>query len=265
MEVVGKYGALKSWVLRYSAGKGWPAGLKRISYRVRTEPGMSGSPVWAFCDDELTVVGIHTTGEDRARAPNVSHGVRIDLDMLERLFDWTGAAVRSKRLKVANPNPFSAEGLYLSFSSWKGLARVRLGADGLDTVLDALPFGRRLIPDGSHLVSANPATFVFRIRRPSDVNPPAADEKGQNQWVLLDTDRNRVLLSPTLQKHCAFTFQTMRKDDSFGICPAESTDKQLTLGSRYIRREDACYGPVESSEVWFTEWSGVPTSYFRFE
>jgi hypothetical protein len=41
-----------------SAGKGWPSGLKRLSYRAITEQGMSGSPVWGVCDDELTVVGI---------------------------------------------------------------------------------------------------------------------------------------------------------------------------------------------------------------
>ncbi|KAL2180534.1 uncharacterized protein P884DRAFT_316090 [Thermothelomyces heterothallicus CBS 202.75] len=249
--------------LRYSAEKGWPTGLKRLSYKVRTEPGMSGSPVWAVCDDELTVVGIHTTGEDRANAPNVSQGVRLDLDILERLFDWTGTAVRSKKLKVATAHPFSADGLYLSFSSSKDPARVRLGADGLDTVLDTLPFGRRLVPDGSNIVSKNPATFVFRLRRPSDT--PAAGEESQDQWVLLDTVRNRVLLSPTLQKHCAFTFQRKGKNGPFGICPAEPKDQQLTLGSKYIRREDSCYGPVESSEVSFTPWYGTPTSLFCFE
>ena len=41
-----------------SAGKGWPSGLKRLSYRASTEQGMSGSPVWGVCDGEWTVVGI---------------------------------------------------------------------------------------------------------------------------------------------------------------------------------------------------------------
>jgi hypothetical protein len=107
----------------------------------------------------------------------------------------------------------------------------------------------------------NPATFVFRLRRPSGTM--AAAGKRQDYWLVLDLVRNLVVLAPMVHKNSSVIFSLAAKNRPVQICPAGAQTKQLTLGSEYIRREDLCYGPVESSEVSIVD--SKPPSLFSFE
>ncbi|RYP38836.1 hypothetical protein DL767_002398 [Monosporascus sp. MG133] len=237
------------------SGKGMPACWRQLEYKITTQPGMSGSPVWATCDGEPTVVGIHTTGPHDWE-PDASQGVRLNFDVLEQLFDWAGVARRSKSLKVDDLERFHAEGLYLRFSSPKAFGRVRLGAQELNTVFDILPSGRRT-KDGE-------ATYVFRFLQP----PGWPTKEAEYLWVFWDPTRNRVTLSPTLHKYSVVALLKDRKSPSrFGILPVGApggASRQLSMGSMHIRREDLCYGPVESSEVSYDEYDGAVTNFFCF-
>ncbi|KAL2194656.1 hypothetical protein P885DRAFT_71081 [Corynascus similis CBS 632.67] len=204
-------------VLRYNSKKEWPTGLKQMSYKAPTESGMSGS-----------------LGADKS-APNISQG--------------TNAAQRSERLKAATTHQFSAERLYLRFSSLQTPGLVRLGADELDT----------RIPDGPKNINENRPTVVLRCFKPSEAL--AARERRQDHWVVLDSTRNLTFVSSTVHKNSAFLLVRLEAQGPFGIIPVQSPNVQLTLGSEYIRREYSCYGPVESSEVSFTSYHGTSTSF----
>ncbi|RYP48448.1 hypothetical protein DL768_005650 [Monosporascus sp. mg162] len=237
------------------SGRGRPVCWRQLEYNASTQPGMSGSPVWATCEGEPTVVGIHTTGPHEWE-PDTSQGVRLNFDVLEQLFDWAGVKRRSKCLKVDDLELFHDEGLYLRFSSPKAFGRVRLGSHELNTVFDILPSGRRT-KDGE-------ATYVFRFLQP----PGWPTEEAEYLWVLWDSTRNRVALSPTLHKYSEVALLKDRKFPSrFGILPVGApggASRQLFMGSMHIRREDLCYGPVESSEVSYDEYDGAPTNFFCF-
>ncbi|RYP81508.1 hypothetical protein DL770_005890 [Monosporascus sp. CRB-9-2] len=237
------------------SGTGRPVCWRQLEYNASTHPGMSGSPVWATCDGEPTVVGIHTTGPHEWE-PDTSQGVRLNFDVLEQLFDWAGVARRSKSLRVDDPERFHDEGLYLRFSSPKAFGRVRLGAHELNTVFDIVPSGRRT-KDGE-------ATYVFRFLQP----PGWPTKEAEYLWVFWDLTRNRVTLSPTLHKYSVVVLLKDRKSPSrFSILPVGApggAGRQLSMGSVHIRREDLCYGPVESSEVSYDKYDGVATNFFCF-
>ncbi|KAH8704544.1 hypothetical protein GQ44DRAFT_778001 [Phaeosphaeriaceae sp. PMI808] len=239
----------------FSSRTGRPVGWRQLEYNASTQQGMSGSPVWATCDGQPTVVGIHTTGPSEWE-PDTNQGVRLNFDVLEQLFDWAGVARRSKSLKVDDLKRFHDEGLYLRFSSPEAFGRVRLGAHELNTAFDILPAGRRT-EDGE-------ATYVFRFLQP----PGWPTKEAEYLWVLWDSTRNRVTLSPTVHKYSVVALPKVEKSRSrFGILPVGApggADRQLAMGSIYIRREDLCYGPVESSEVSYVQYDGAATNFFCF-
>ncbi|PLN86162.1 hypothetical protein BDW42DRAFT_190360 [Aspergillus taichungensis] len=194
----------------YSTLTGFHQFPQKISYKKGgTEPGMSGSPVWISCNNLLTVVGIHTTGSSMSKSR--CQGVRLNLDILERIFAWTHTSQRG-RLRAHEAPQFDREGLYLSFSRPGGIARVRLGSVGLETTFKVLPAGDiqvNLGPRGHK----NPRGFLV---------------------ATLPTD-------------------------------LEEKQRYLKMGSTYICEDDACYGPVESSEVSLVLHTTKNGNRFRLE
>ncbi|KAL4778659.1 hypothetical protein BJX76DRAFT_362532 [Aspergillus varians] len=245
----------------FSRQEGWPVDWGHLRYKASTQQGMSGSPVWATCDKLLTVVGIHTTSTNDLE-PDTSQGVWLNLEVLDQIFRWAGVAYRSKSLlMIYDPTRDKAKDLYLCFSSPEAFGRVRLGATNLSTAFDILPAGRRTV-DGR-------ATHVFRFIQP----PGWPTTEAEYLWVLWDVDQERVTLSSTLHKYSVVALVDERSDNNhfdpsrFGILPVGAPggeDRELAMGSTYIRPEDSCYGSVESSEVSFANYDGATTYFFCF-
>ncbi|MBF9034412.1 hypothetical protein HKCCE2091_09185 [Rhodobacterales bacterium HKCCE2091] len=70
--------------LWYNAGRLRPAGDNFIEYRIDTEGGQSGSPIYYYDRnaDQRFVIGIHTTGYF------VNRGVRLSSAIFDRVADW---------------------------------------------------------------------------------------------------------------------------------------------------------------------------------
>lgn len=192
----------------------------------------------------------------------------------------------AKKLQSHDPNRPWDEGLYLHFRSPQDPAVVRLGADSLTTTFDVFPTG------GRH---SGYAAYAFRVKKPPEWRARGEGDEDEDEdndlWVIWDVDQDRATLSPTLHKWSAVAFwdkkPARRRKKAGGKKKAVSekesasagsntpplftiftfgTDsrmnRQLAMGSKYIRREDLCYGPVESSEVSFKYCAGSQEHFF---
>ncbi|KAH6855747.1 hypothetical protein B0I37DRAFT_365624 [Chaetomium sp. MPI-CAGE-AT-0009] len=263
-----------------SSGKGEPRS-GRLEYRLPTQQGMSGSPVWATCDGNLTAVGIHTSAPEEW-APGVSKGVWLRLSIIEEILDMVGVLWLARKLQYQVPKQPEDEWPYLHFRSPRDPAVVRLGTDSLTTTFDVFPTGGR--HDGC-------AAYAFRVRQPPEwrTQGDGDGDKADSLWVIWDVDRDRAILSSTLHKWSAVAFwekpaskRPGKKNNAVskkgGTGAGGNTpplfnmltfgtdfrkDRRLAMGSKYLRREDLCYGPVESSEVSFPDCNGNRDHYFR--
>ncbi|KXX73180.1 hypothetical protein MMYC01_208834 [Madurella mycetomatis] len=240
---------------RLKKGKGEHRFRYNLAFAVNPPSHREENVLFQFMKAHIKISGYKNKGKIERQGTDPGKGVRLNLDVLQQLFDWAGVARRSVSLKGYNTERFHDEGLYLRFPSPEAFGRVRLGAHELNTAFDILPAGR---------TAEGEATYVFRLLQP----PGWPTEGAEYLWVLWDPARDRAVLSPTLHKYSVVVlYKIDPSKPQFSILPVGvpgGGEKQLIMGSEYIHREDLCYGPVESSEVSFGPWDGDPTSFFIF-
>ncbi|RFU80606.1 hypothetical protein TARUN_1561 [Trichoderma arundinaceum] len=229
--------------IKSTSGPGRVGRAGEIEYEAQTEPGISGSPVWLPYQGLDTVIAIH-------------RGSRIRFELLEQLYRRTNLGYFSKSLKATQAERVGnivdyAKGIYLRFPGPGGRAKVRLGAEGLQTTFDVLP----VLTEPAKTNESNTGDrvhYVFRMH--------GAEEGGESrshQWVLWNIDLNKVSLVQNIHPACLVKLLDGRKlAESFQVVYTGGQNLNnrdyyaLTVETKRLRIEDEDMGiPTETSEV----------------
>ncbi|KAI1385440.1 uncharacterized protein F4822DRAFT_445392 [Hypoxylon trugodes] len=167
-----------------SEGKCIRTYTQQLHYKAKTEPGMSGGPVWIGFRGVETVVAIHNYGAENESQGN--KGSRLNLSILRTIFGWVNVGWYDKALYYRAPRPYT---MHLHVARAHPLdndtandGRVRVGKPGMvETRFDILP------------VAANPtiaelnASYGFILRSTNPSPGPATLD-----WVRWDPKKNRI-------------------------------------------------------------------------
>ncbi|KAI1211520.1 uncharacterized protein F4807DRAFT_417933 [Annulohypoxylon truncatum] len=243
-------GHLTKGSIRTTTGPGSVCSTGQIEYEAQTEPGISGSPVWVPYQGLATVVAIHAYG-GRGRSKR-SRGTRISFELLETVYKRAGLGYFSKVLKASQTKKDGEavkypKGLYLRFPGPGSRARVRLGADGLQTTFDVLPAATQ--------PSSGPAKrivyYAFRFHAKN------------RRWVLWNSDQKTVSLVSSPHPACLVRLSDGKKfTTSFQVACARREGSRpevlLQLGTKRLRIEDEDMGiAAETSEVVLAEFPAM--------
>jgi hypothetical protein len=182
-----------------------------------------------------------------------SRGTRLNERVLCDVFRWAHVGYEAKSLKVIHKSTHQM-GLYLRLSQDKGIGRVRIGADGLETKFDVFP---AYAPTSA---VPNSPLYVFRFR-----HPPGWQTRPDERWVLWDMVKQRVALTRNLQDFCFVRIVKERKRPNvFRVVLAiketlmetlmEETLVELRMQARRIKPIDIKLGIRETSEISFEKY-----------
>ncbi|KAK6334315.1 hypothetical protein TWF730_003528 [Orbilia blumenaviensis] len=235
-----------------NAGKVTKTMQKCIKYKVNCVAGNSGGPVWVGCGGKETVIGIHTHGGDPKKGGAGAQGTRIHLGVLQDICRWTAGAnvahiganvgYLSRRLAVYSLKPPHHDytdpevNFYMRFTKGVPTAKVRLGAEDLETTFDVLPGLTSSWSKGGK--APLPARYVFLFNEPANwqensesensdaegiADPPKAVQKQLFLRWRTDPDINRVELSEKL------------RDDSLVVLEKKLKGFEIRLDKKKLR------------------------------
>ncbi|KAK6329888.1 hypothetical protein TWF718_003315 [Orbilia javanica] len=211
----------------------------QIEYKVETEPGLSGSPVYLPFKGHEVAVAIHH-GKKR-----YAIGTQIDERVLCDILHFAGVGYKGKSLKVEHKDAHKL-GMYLRFSEHREFGKVRLGSDGLDTTFDIFP-GYSPASSGG----CQESLYIFRFNHPKDWPERRKDEK----WVLWDVACHTVALKKHVQEFCFVKIvkKNKRPDSTFNVVLPITAEVllELRMQANEITEEDIELGIRETSEISF--------------
>ncbi|KAH0498024.1 hypothetical protein TgHK011_005303 [Trichoderma gracile] len=151
---------------------------RQLEYKVQTEPGMSGSPVWIPYGGQRIAVGIHNMRPKNSGSG--SRGARITAEVFRNLCDWAQVGFFNRRLCVVGKDPDGqpTHNTYLAFYQDYPFAKVFLGSSAAASAQDNLSFDilPAIIPP-SWAVKSSPL-WAFRFHRPLGWRKTKGDEEG---------------------------------------------------------------------------------------
>ncbi|KAF3272377.1 hypothetical protein TWF970_010099 [Orbilia oligospora] len=227
-----------------------------VEYEIKTEQGLSGSPVYLPCRGHEAVIAIHHGQKKRPT------GTRLNEKVLCDIFRFAKVGYKGKSLKVAHKQA-NDMGIYLRLPGHSDFGKVRLGKEGLDTAFDIFP--------GYSPVSGGPEEplYVFRF-----IHPPGWPERrNEEKWVLWDASDDTVALTEHLQEFCFVKLEKGKdkgENAPFGVVlPIKGDDLvELRMQVTEITPGDIKLGVRESSEISFDrhfENKVFKFNYFQFE
>ncbi|KAF7790150.1 hypothetical protein EIP86_001102, partial [Pleurotus ostreatoroseus] len=224
----------------------------QLEYRVQTEQGISGSPVWYEYKGRPTVVGIHNARprsnhakvSSRRTAPG-SHGAFITLALLSEVFDVLGVGRKAVQLRAREPPKpkgrtakkvtaakipdipsMPAAGLFLSFTPAHDFARVKLGRGSL---FDIFPV--------SSTSGERPDIVILAMRM-------------DTKWVYFNPAARELSLVDTLSDACLFTERNIKaKRKAMRVVVGEREGEQYQLRIQGYRINELDGDDAVSSEV----------------
>ncbi|KAE8315081.1 trypsin-like cysteine/serine peptidase domain-containing protein [Aspergillus transmontanensis] len=245
-----------------NTGKCSRASTNQLDYKIPTEKGWSGSPVYMAYNGHETVVAIHNNGEPRA---GTGKGARVNARMLEWIFDSTGALHRNKALRAVaslakKPTVEPADPVYLHFLPCRKYACTHWGTEELNTTFNVFP---AYAP--TPLVNAS-TLYVFQHVQPHDWPVERQTEK----WVLWDVITGEVKLTDTPQRFCFPRLKEPRKARRIFTVVFEMDNADdlrcLVMNGDDIRELDRRMGDFDGSRIEFRKYKrGKNYKYYTFD
>ncbi|KAB8254986.1 hypothetical protein BDV32DRAFT_7773 [Aspergillus pseudonomiae] len=249
-----------------NTGKCSRASMNQLDYKIPTEKGWSGSPVYMAYNGHETVVAIHNNGEPGTRTgTGTGKGARVNASMLEWIFDSTGALHRNKALRAVaslakKPAVELADPVYLHFLPYEKYACTHWGTEGLNTTFNVFP---AYAP--TPLVSAS-TLYVFQHVQPHDW----PGERKKEKWVLWDVISGGVKLTDTPQSFCFPRLKEPRKARRIFMVVFEMDDTDdlqcLVMNGDDISELDRRMGDFDGSRIEFRKYKkGKDYKYYTFD
>ncbi|KAK4112068.1 hypothetical protein N656DRAFT_845391 [Canariomyces notabilis] len=220
---------------------------EQLEYTVKTQVGLSGSPVWTAYNGVETVVAIHNHGQNSSGR---SRGTRLNLRVMRDIFRWASIDCFSQKLRIQQQGAH-VDGLYLHFAKDytmgdEQVGKLSIGTEGMDTTLVVL---LAETPPASRMGVITPR-YALLARTPwAGLKPEEYEYHGRN-WVVWDVDGGRVLLSRSFHPWCLFrldkatagTFHIVLYREKQGkeslvrlrMDTSSLTDLQIMLGRREV-------------------------------
>ncbi|KAK6354004.1 hypothetical protein TWF730_008424 [Orbilia blumenaviensis] len=213
----------------------------QIEYKVDTEPGLSGSPVYLPFKGHEVAIAVHH-GQQR-----YAIGTHLDERVLCDIFRFVGVGHEGKCLKVEHKDAHRL-GMYLRFSEHREFGTVRLGKDGLDTTFDIFP---GYSPPSSG--ECREPLYLFRFNHPESW----PEEREEEKWVLWDAASDTVALTEHIQEFCFVKLVKKNKkpDSTFNVVLPITGEGlvELRMQANEITELDIELGFRETSEISFEE------------
>ncbi|KAL7794332.1 hypothetical protein V8C37DRAFT_415178 [Trichoderma ceciliae] len=246
------------WKPAASSGKCITCLPNQLMYKVKTEPGFSGSPVIKAYKDRDTAVAIHNYGPKSN--DEGSKGTRLNEKVLDEIYGWLKIGYRAKALQssINNYSPLH-ERLYLVFIPDSERAMVRLGYDeDLVTKFDILP----AYAPPSNYGFPDDFRYVFRLSTKTGAPP-------EKRWVLWNASRQTVGLTSSLKGLCAVTLledkapkqgePEKKGDEKVYYVHVEMTNdrgestelKELRMRAADLTTADLVMDSLETAEIFF--------------